>query len=58
MSRFFYCYDWKMAEYLKNNGHRFITHARHIKTNKEFFQYEFSDQLKRDIEKYINIKAC
>jgi hypothetical protein len=56
MSKHTYVYDDKLAYHLSKKGHRFITHARHFVTNKEFYQYESSPKLKYDIEQYTKQK--
>jgi hypothetical protein len=56
MIQHIYIYDDALAYYLSKKGHRFETHARHIVTNKEFYQYVSNPKLKRDIERYNNMK--
>jgi thermostable 8-oxoguanine DNA glycosylase len=55
-SRFLYVYDDHLAFYLNSKGHRFITHARHIVTGREFFQYDNTEQIREDMEHYTQQK--
>lgn len=54
--QFFYCYDFLMQDHLSSDGHKYITHARSIKTGKEFWLFPKSESLQTSIDTFIGKK--
>ena len=50
--KYFFCYSETLMKFLKTNGQRYITGAKHIDTNKMFWLYESSIQLNYLIDIY------
>lgn len=50
---FFFCYDFNMQKYLSNNNHEYVTHARSIKSGREFWLFLKSDSLQQSIDEFI-----
>jgi hypothetical protein len=51
---FFYCYDSKLAKYLRYDREvKFICNAIHPKTNKMFWQFIRSDKLNEYISNFM-----
>jgi hypothetical protein len=46
---FFYSYDLGLINYLKKKGFRYISKAKHIKTEKVFAVFIITDELNRHI---------
>ena len=40
MKKYFYCYSWKLKEYLRNNGLESIVSGIHPNTNKKYWVFE------------------
>lgn len=55
---FFFCYDKKMKNYLSNQNQKFITHARSIKSDQEFWLFAKSDVLQLSIDQFNQEKRC
>lgn len=52
-NEFFFCYDIRLARYLKfNKGINFLTNARHKDTNNEFWMFHKSDELHENIQEW------
>ncbi|MEC1715927.1 hypothetical protein [Schinkia azotoformans] len=51
-NNYFFCYDFNMQKYLSNN-HEYITHARSIKSGREFWLFLKSDSLQKSIDEFI-----
>lgn len=42
---FFFCYDWKMNEYIKECGIKHVTKALHPQSKKPFTLYQQTEEL-------------
>lgn len=51
---FFYCYDEGLTSYLIRKGFRYITKARHYRTNKLFSLFILTDELNHYINEWNN----
>jgi hypothetical protein len=49
---FFYAYDIGLITYLRKKGFRYITKAKHIKTDKIFAVFLVNDELSEHIRKW------
>jgi hypothetical protein len=49
---FFYCYDMKLFDFLKNKGFKYILKARHYKTNDLFSMYHQSNDLNDALDEW------
>lgn len=54
--QFFYCYDANLFTYLSNKGFRFITKAKHYKTNDLFSMYIKTPSLSAAIDEWEQSK--
>lgn len=52
----FYCYSCKMKDFIKSQGLRFITKAKHPITNRMFFIFKKSGELDKAIELWNVVK--
>ncbi|MEB2264144.1 hypothetical protein LAV77_04960 [Priestia megaterium] len=48
----FYCYDKDKCFYLLQKGFRYLTKAKHYKTNRLFTLWEITEELNAAIKKY------
>lgn len=55
-NRFFYCYSFKMNNFLQSMGLKYINKAINPKSNKPYFLYEKSEKLDEFILKWNEIK--
>jgi hypothetical protein len=53
---FFFVYDYNMQKYLSKKGHKFITHARSIKTGREFWLFIRSNELQKSIDEFTQLR--
>jgi Domain of unknown function (DUF5659) len=51
-SNYFFCYNKKVAEFLKSKGIYFITVAKDLNTDKVFSLYEINEQLQKALDEY------
>lgn len=51
-SNYFFCYNKKVAEFLKSKGVYFITVAKDLSTGKVFSLYEINEQLQKALDEY------
>jgi hypothetical protein len=49
---YFFCYNVKVAEFLKSKGVYFITVAKDLNTGKVFSLYEINEQLQKALDEY------
>lgn len=56
-SKYFFCYDMKLFNFLDKKGFRFITKARHYKTNDLFSLYKQTNELNAALEQWLTNKA-
>lgn len=55
-NKFFYCYNRHLARFLsKEKSIRYICHAIHPRTKKDFFLFHADDELTESIEEYKSI---
>lgn len=54
--KYFYCYDLKLFNFLKAKGIKFITKAKHYKTNDLFSLYEQSPELSAALREWWDDK--
>lgn len=50
--QYFYCYDRELFDYLNTKGFRFITKARHFKTNALFTLFQQTLELNLALEEW------
>ncbi len=55
-SKYFYCYSFKMKDFIKENGLQYITKAINPKTQTPYFMFEKSQMLDNLIKKWNQIK--
>jgi hypothetical protein len=55
-SKYFFCYNTKVAQFLKSKGIYFITVAQDLNTKKIFSLYEINDNLQQALMEYKQIK--
>lgn len=55
--QFFYCYDIKLMQHLKNQGIKYITKAIHPNTMRLFFLYQKTDEFQEKLDKFQTIKT-
>lgn len=48
----FYTYDLDLVNFLVSRGHRYLTRARHIKTNKIFAQFLVNETMQQHIDEF------
>lgn len=51
---FFFCYNPSLMSYLLEQGLRFITCARHERTNDKFWMFQQSEKLTDALKEYKN----
>lgn len=49
---YFFCYDSSLGKYLKSKGFKYITRAKHYRTEKEFSLFLVTEELKKLVEEY------
>lgn len=49
---FFYCYNYKLNNYLQSNGFKYVTRAINTDNHKVFNMYYVTDQLSNAINSY------
>ena len=52
MNRYFYCYSYPLKEFLRENGHRYITSSVNPKTMKKFWVFEGNVELNKLLEEW------
>ncbi|EHL78970.1 hypothetical protein [Bacillus smithii] len=52
MKGYFFVYDRNLKNHLSESGFRFITHARSIKDNREFWLFTISNELQESIKEF------
>lgn len=50
MSKYFFCYSENLMKKLKSEGIRYITEAKHVKTDKIFWLYESDNKINGILE--------
>jgi len=49
-SRYFFCYDRELADYLRKKGIKYITAARHLASGNIFYLFERTPELKEALD--------
>lgn len=49
---FFYCYDKNLKNYMSGLGFQYITTARSVKNNKQFWLFFVTDELQQEIDNW------
>lgn len=44
LNKYFYCYSWKLKEYLRNNGVESIVSGIHPTTNKKYWVFDKNNE--------------
>lgn len=52
MKGYFFVYDRNLKNHLSNEGFKFITHAKSIKDNREFWLFAITDKLQESIKEF------
>ena len=53
---YFFCYNYRVKDYLMQNGLKFIVHAITTTNSKPFWLFEASDELDRLLKEYKSSK--
>jgi hypothetical protein len=51
-SKYFFCYNKTVSDFLKSKGLELITVARDMKTNKIFSLYQIDENLQKALDEY------
>lgn len=54
--KYFFCYSENVMKFLKSNGIKYITEAKHVKTDKIFWLYEGTKELNELLDIWNNKK--
>ncbi|MED3912662.1 DUF5659 domain-containing protein [Peribacillus simplex] len=54
-SKYFFCYNQKVSQFLKSKGVFFITVAQDLSTKKVFSLYEITPNLQAALDEYKNL---
>lgn len=56
-SDLFFVYDKRLSNYLTLKGHKYITHARSIKDNREFWLFHVNKELQKSIDEFNALRT-
>ncbi|MEK4884897.1 hypothetical protein NST81_09385 [Bacillus sp. FSL W8-0223] len=56
-SDLFFVYDQRLSNYLILKGHEYITHARTVKDNREFWLFSINKELQKSVDEFNALRT-